>query len=146
MAEPLKRFLQSLNAAGVEYVVVGAHAVAFHGYPRATQDLDILYVQTEQNARRLTECVRDRVPSAKPEDLLGPSDEFAVVRFHGERVDLLPEIDGVSTTDVMTRAVDGILFGEPTRFISRDDLLTNKRATRRSRDAADVDELEKVPS
>lgn len=144
MAEPLKRFLQSLNAAGVEYVVVGAHAVAFHGYPRATQDLDILYAQTKENAERLAECVRAKVPNASADDLLGPPDEFAIVRFQGERVDLLPEVAGVSTTEVLSRAIEGVLFGVPTRFISKSDLLTNKRATKRPRDAVDADELEKV--
>jgi hypothetical protein len=69
MAEPLRRFLRSLNDAGVEYVVVGAHALAYHGYPRATQDLDILYLQTEENARRLADCIAERVVDVSHEDL-----------------------------------------------------------------------------
>ena len=144
MVEHLKRFIRSLNEAGVEYTIVGGHAVGFHGYPRATQDLDILYVQNEANARRLSSAVGRHVTVAGPEDFLGPADELLTLRFHGEKVDLLPEIDGVETAPAMQRAVSGVLFGEPTRFLSRDDLLRNKRATGRPRDGVDADMLEEV--
>jgi Nucleotidyl transferase of unknown function (DUF2204) len=144
MAEPLKRFLRSLNDAGVEYVVVGGHAVGFHGYPRATQDLDILYCQTADNAQRLAAAVGRHVKVDAPDSFLGPPDEFVVVRFRGEKVDLLPEIDGVGTSEALARAVPGVLFGEPTRFVSRDDLLANKRATGRPKDAVDADMLEEI--
>jgi hypothetical protein len=142
MAEPLRRFLRSLNEAGVEYAIVGAHAVAYHGYPRATQDLDILYLQTEQNARRLAPCVGERIPNVSHEDLLGPADEFVILRFLGERVDLLPEIAGVSTADALRRAVPGVLFGEPTRFIAKQDLIANKRSTGRDQDRVDADAID----
>jgi hypothetical protein len=142
MAEPLRRFLRSLNDAGVEYVVVGAHALAYHGYPRATQDLDILYLQTEENARRLADCIAERVANVTPEDLMGPAEEFAILRFMGERVDLLPEITGVSTVDVLRHAEPGVLFGEPTRFIAKRDLITNKRSTGRDRDRVDADAID----
>jgi hypothetical protein len=142
MAEPLQNLLRSLNSAGVEYAIVGAHAVAFHGYPRATQDLDILYLQTRDNAERLARCISERVPNATTADFLGPADELVIVRFRGERVDLLPEIAGVSTLDVLKHAVPGVLFGEPARFISKTDLLANKRATGRDRDRVDADAIE----
>lgn len=144
MAEPLRRFLRSLNAAGVDYVVVGGHAVGFHGYPRATQDLDVLYDQTEENALRLAEAVGKHVQVASHQVFLGPADELIVIRFHGEKVDLLPEIDGVETPTVLARAVPGILFGEPTRFVCREDLLKNKRATGRPKDAVDAQMIEDV--
>ncbi|MFW6050391.1 MAG: hypothetical protein ACODAU_04410 [Myxococcota bacterium] len=142
MAEPLRRFLRSLNEGGVEYAVVGAHAVAYHGYPRATRDLDILYLQAEDNVRRLAACVAERVPGVSPEDLMGPADEFAILRFMGERVDLLPEIAGVSTPEALRRAVPGVLFGEPTRFIAKQDLIANKRSTGRDRDRVDADAID----
>jgi hypothetical protein len=144
MAEPLRRFLRSLNESGVEYAVVGGHAVGFHGYPRATQDLDVLYAQTDENARRLADAVGRHVRVSGPEDFLGPVDELLTVRFHGEKVDLLPEIAGVQTGDAIERAVPGVLFGEPTRFLSREDLLKNKRATGRPKDAVDADTLEEI--
>lgn len=144
MAEPLKRFLRSLNDAGVEYAVVGGHAVGFHGYPRATLDLDILYRQAADNAQRLALAVGRHVKVNGPDDFLGPPEEFVVVRFHGEKVDLLPEVDGVATADVLAHAVPGVLFGEPTRFMSRNDLLANKRATGRPKDAVDADMIEDV--
>ena len=142
MAEPLKRLLRSLNAAGVEYIVIGGHAVGFHGYPRATKDLDLLYLQTEDNARRIADCVSERVDGVTYEDFMGPPAEFAVLRFKGERVDLLPEIDGVSTREALERAVPGVLFGVPTRFISKADLLANKRSAARPQDAVDADAIE----
>ncbi len=142
MVEPLGRLLRSLNDAGVEYAVVGGHAVGFHGYPRATKDLDLLYAPTHDNAERLARCVRERVIGATPEDFLGPSDEFVVVRFLGERVDFLPAIKNVDTLAALERSVPGTLFGEPTRFIAKEDLLANKRATGRAQDAADAEAIE----
>jgi hypothetical protein len=144
MADPLKRMLHSLNEAGVEYAVVGGYAVGFHGYPRATQDLDIIYRQSEDNAVRLAAAVGRHVKVDTHEAFLGPPDELIVIRFHGEKVDRLPEIDGVKTDDALARAVPGVLFGEPTRFICRDDLLANKRATGRPKDAVDADIIESV--
>jgi len=144
MAEPLLEFLRSLNANGVEYAVVGGHAVMFHGYPRSTQDLDILYLQSADNARRLARVVSVYIPEAESDDFLGDPSEFIVLKVLGEHVDLLPEIAGVSTQEVLLNAVPGVLFGEPTRFIDRALLLTNKRATGRLKDAADAEELERV--
>lgn len=97
MAEPFDEFLRSLNANGVEYVVVGGHAVMLHGYPRSTDDLDILYSQFQVNAERLTAAVAAYVPEATPEDFLGPSDVFITLMLRGHRLGLLPEIDGVVT-------------------------------------------------
>lgn len=146
MADTLTELLRSLNASGVEYAIVGGHAVMFHGYPRSTHDLDILYRQTQDNAERLAKVVAAWVPDATRDDFLGPSDEFIALKVHGEHVDLLPEIAGVPTDHVLRSAVPGVLFGEPTRFIDRASLLINKRATGRLKDAADAEELERVGS
>lgn len=144
MADPLQRFLRSLNANGVEYVVVGGHAVMLHGYPRSTDDLDILYAQSRTNAERLAAAVASYVPEATAEDFLGPPDEFVTLTVRGRRIDLLPEIGGVATDDVLRKRVAGTLFGEPTHFIDVSSLLINKRATGRLKDAADAEELEAV--
>lgn len=144
MAEPFDEFLRSLNANGVEYVVVGGHAVMLHGYPRSTDDLDILYSQSQANAERLAAAVAAFVPEAAPEDFLGPSDEFITLTLRGHRIDLLPEIAGVVTASVLQQRVAGRLFGEPTHFIDLGSLLTSKRSTGRLKDAADVEELEAV--
>lgn len=144
MIETLTEFLRSLNANEVEYAVVGGHAVMFHGYPRSTRDLDILFRQSEENARLLARVVQAFVPAAESADFLGEPDELLVLRIRGEHVDLLPEIAGVSTEDVLAKAVQGRLFGEPTRFIDRGSLIQNKRATGRLKDAADAEELERI--
>jgi hypothetical protein len=85
MAGPLKRFLRSLNDAGVDYAVVGGHAVAFHGNPRATQGLEVVYVQTEENARRLAKAVGRHIAVESHEVFLGPPDELIVIRYRGEK-------------------------------------------------------------
>jgi hypothetical protein len=146
MAETLIELLRSLNANGVEYAIVGGHAVMFHGYPRSTQDLDILYRPSRENAERLARVISAYVAGATPEDFLGPADEFIALKIHGEHVDLLPAIAGVQTDEVLRSALPGVLFGESTPFIDRASLLINKRATGRLKDAADAEELERVGS
>lgn len=144
MAAPLHEFLHSLNASGVEYVVVGGHAVMLHGYPRSTDDLDILFAQSPANAARLAAAVAAHVPEATADDFLGPPDEFVSLTVRGHRIDLLPEIAGVDTGEVLRRRIPGTLFGEPTHFIDVDSLLQNKRSTGQLKDAADVEELQAV--
>ena len=107
-----QRFLRSLNSAGVDFVVVGGHAGMFHGNPRSTDDLDLLYRQSEDNAQRLARSVVPFVPATTADDFMGPADEFAIIRTGGVRIDLLPEISGVSTDEALDTAIEAMLFEE----------------------------------
>ena len=137
-----QKVLRSLNNAGAEFVVIGGHAVMFHGYPRSTDDLDLLYPQSADNSEKLARAIAPFVPGVAPADFMGPKDEFAIIRTGSARIALLPEIDGVDTKLALSSAIHTELFGEPVRMISRALLIANKSATSRLKDKADVEELE----
>ncbi len=149
MAVPkdLREFIESLNSHGVEFVVVGAHALAFHGHPRYTGDLDLLVSPTLENAARLelaliafsllTPCRACRG--------LGFLENLAIVVQLGiapTRIDLLTSITAVTFAEAWDQRVSGDLSGAPVAFLSRQTLIKNKRATGRTQDAADVEALE----
>jgi hypothetical protein len=146
MAVPkdLKEFIESLNSHGVEYLIVGAHALAFHGFPRYTGDVDVLVRPTPGNAARV-----ERVLVAfsfaslglKAADFLDPG-RVVQLGMAPNRIDLLTSITGVTFEEAWNQRVSGILDGIPVAFLSRETLIKNKRATGRTQDAADVEKLE----
>ena len=99
-SQDYEEFIAALNAHGVKYLVVGAHAVAFHARPRATRDLDILIEPTPANARRALTALRDFFAGADlgytVEDLINPRwiIQLGVAPI---RIDLLSEIPGLSS-------------------------------------------------
>jgi hypothetical protein len=139
----LREFLELLNSNGVEYLVVGAFAVAFHGYPRYTADLDLLLRPTADNA--------DRVLRALSQFGFGDLDLHAgdfqepgkVIQLGviPNRIDLLTAISGVSFDDAWATRRKGQLEGIATQFIGREALLRNKECTGRAKDIGDAEEL-----
>lgn len=148
MTPPFSDFVDmvaALQDAGAEFVVVGGHAVAFHGSARATKDIDIFLNPTPENAARV---VRALHLFGAPVVALGiTEDDFAhpgsVVQLGVPpvRIALLTRIDGVSFEEV-GRTVQEIPFGAlAAPVIGLDALLKNKRASGRPQDLADVDAL-----
>ena len=134
-----------MNSHGVEYLIVGAHALAFHGFPRYTGDVDVLLRPTPENAARI-----ERVLVAFSFASLGLSatdflDTGRVVQLGiaPNRIDLLTSLTGVPFEEAWDRRVPGNLDGVPVAFLSRETLIKNKRATGRTQDAADVENLER---
>ena len=139
-----REWLESLNASGVEYVVVGGIALAFHGIVRYTGDLDVLVHASAANAERVMQALRRfGFESLKltVADFSKP-DQVVQLGYPPGRIDILTSIDGVDWSQVNTGAVSGDYSGVPVRFISRDDLIRNKRATGRPQDAVDADKLQ----
>lgn len=139
-----KDFVASLNAAGVEYVVVGAYAVAFHGIPRFTGDIDFFVAPSRENGEKIVECLRAFGLGAlnlTPDDFVDP-DRVIQLGVAPNRIDLLTGIEAVSFADVYARRAQTEIDGLQISFISREDLIRNKRATGRPQDAADVARLE----
>jgi hypothetical protein len=142
--------LVSLMAAGARFMVVGAHAMAVHGVPRATQDLDIWIEATEENAARVW---RAFVAFGAPLDALGiKQSDFTrpgtiiQIGLPPNRIDVLTEISGVdSFDDAWEERVDRGIGGRSIPFLGRASLLANKRATGRLRDLADVEALGEQP-
>jgi len=136
--------LQLLLANDVAFMVVGGYAVAAHGHPRYTGDLDIWLLIDRDNAEKLVHVLREFGFGAL--DLA--ADDFLVedhvVQLGREpiRIDLLTGLDGVSFSECISRAVSVDIDGLQVPFISREDLLKNKRSSGRSQDLADVEALE----
>jgi len=136
--------LSALNDASAEYVVVGAYALAAHGHPRATGDIDIFVRPSPENAERVLAAI---IAFGAPRFGLSVTDlsvEGTVFQIGVPpgRIDILTAIEGVSFDEAMashfSRIVDGLLLP----ILGRDALLKNKRAAGRPKDLADVAALE----
>ena len=146
LQQDLREFIELLNSHGVEYVVVGGHAVAFHGYPRYTGDIDFLVRPIEDNAARIVKALEAfGFPAAHEiKASLTQPEKILQLGRPPNRIDILTSASGISFEEVWKQAISAELDGLPVRFPDLGSLLTNKRAAGRAKDLADVDELEKV--
>jgi len=143
LPEDWRAFIKSLNSNGVEYVVVGAVALAHHGFPRYTGDLDVLIRNTPENAKRLESALAAfgfGGMGLKAADFVKP---YRVVQLGAppNRIDLLTSITGVSFAEAWAGRVRVKVEGVPINFIGRRALVRNKRKTGRPRDKADLEAL-----
>jgi hypothetical protein len=136
-------FLRLLEDHRVDYMIVGGYAVAFHGYPRFTQDLDIFFETSWENVDRLRQCLVAFGFQAKnvPGDALRTPGNIIVIGVAPVRIDLINTIDGVTYAEAKNNIVRGRYGNVEISFISRNDLLRNKQSTSRAKDKADVEEL-----
>lgn len=144
----LSEFVRLLNSRGVEFVVVGGHAVAFHGHPRFTGDIDFFVRATQDNAERLLEVLVafgfGSVPVTAA-DLMSP-DRVVQLGRPPNRIDLLTSISGVTFDEVWATRMRGVLGTDEVDFIGREELLRNKVASGRVKDQADVTKLNAIGS
>jgi hypothetical protein len=136
--------LAALSAAGADYLVVGAYALAAHGRPRATGDLDIFVRATPANARRVwaaLEAFGAPLGDLTLDDLTS-SDLVFQIGVAPTRIDLLTGITGLTFDEAWPTRVSLTLEGVDVPVIGRDALMRNKRAMGRPRDLADLAELE----
>jgi hypothetical protein len=132
--------LSALSAAGAEYLVVGAHAMAAHGVPRATGDLDIWVEASAANAARVRDAlVRFGAPlhDLTLEDLATPDTVFQI-GLPPARIDVLTSISGVSFEEAWPRRMTVPMEGLEIPVLGREDFLRNKRAVGRPKDMADI--------
>lgn len=137
-------FLCALIGRRVRFVLVGGHAVAGHGEPRLTEDLDVFVDRTLANARRLREALVDfgfgaAAPAARE---LARPDKIIMLGQKPWRIDILTGIDGVSFDEVWSSRVEAEFVAKPLYVIGREMLLKNKRAAGRDKDLRDVALLE----
>ena len=141
----LQDFLRLLHRHAVRYVVVGGAAVIHHGYPRFTGDVDFFYERTEENTRRLYDCLAEFWNGSIPE-INDPSElmEEAVVFQFGRpphRIDLLNTIDGVDFALAWQSRVEAVTGGVPVHYIGKEALVANKQASGRYKDLDDIEHL-----
>lgn len=143
LPEDWRGFIESLNSNGIEYLVVGAVALAYHGVPRYTADLDILIRNTAENAARLETALASFGFASLGLRAADFVDSYRVIQLGRapNRIDLLTSINGVSFDEAWASKVEGTLAGTVVHFIGRQALIQNKKATGRSRDRADLEAL-----
>jgi hypothetical protein len=144
LSRDLREFLELLNARGVEYLVVGAHSLAFHGRPRYTGDLDLLVRPSKGNAVTLVTLLREfgfTGSKLAPVDF-AEGDQVIQLGRAPNRIDLLTTLTGVTNDDVFASKVAAEIDGIPVFVLSKQHLIQNKRAVGRPQDLADIAELE----
>lgn len=142
----LSAFVGLLNSRKVEYLVVGGHAVAFHGHPRFTGDIDFFINASAENAQRVLEVLAGfgfGDLDITVDDLTAP-DRVIQLGRPPNRIDILTTISGVSFDEAWVSRAPGELGGHSVNFLGWDDLIKNKTASGRDKDQLDVKTLLKI--
>jgi hypothetical protein len=144
LSQDFKEFIQSLNDNAVRYLVVGGYAVALHGYPRYTKDLDVLVEATSDNAPKMLNALKQfgfGTLDLKEADFVAP-DQVVQLGYPPNRIDILTSLSGVEFSDCFPLHVTAEIDGVIANFIDLENLKKNKKATGRHQDLADIENLE----
>ncbi len=138
-----EELLALLEKNEVEYLIVGGYAVAFHGYPRFTKDIDIYYSRTETNADKIQKALIEFgfSSTALPKELFLTGGNIVTFGVEPVRVDFINEIAGIEFQSAWKKKVRGRYGGIEANFIGRIDLIKNKLSTERLQDKADAEKL-----
>lgn len=144
--EDFSDLLACLSREGAEFLVVGAYALAFHGVPRATGDIDVLVRPSVENAPKVwAALLAFGAPVAAAgltmEELARPGVVYQI-GLPPRRIDILTQISGLTFDEAWASRVDTDLEGRVVPVLGRAALLANKRASGRLKDLADVERLE----
>jgi hypothetical protein len=145
MNQDFRDLLAEFNAQAVEYIVVGAHALAAHGHVRATKDLDVWIRPSSENAGRAYAALAKfgaPLHELTIEDLAIPGTVFQL-GVAPVRIDILTAIDGVDFASAWQTRLSVPFADQVVHVLSRNDLIRNKRAAGREQDLLDVKWLEK---
>lgn len=137
-------FIQLMNQHRVKYLVVGAHALSFHGRPRYTGDLDIWIKPDNDNAIKMVKVIDDFGFGAlglSKEDFLR-EDYVTQLGYPPLRIDILNTISGVDFDEAYQSKVEAETDSLKIPFISASDFIKNKRATGRPKDLGDIEALQ----
>jgi hypothetical protein len=143
LSPDFRDLLAAFNTEGVEYLVVGAHALAAHGHVRATKDLDVWVKPSRENAAKV---LRSLAAFGAPlhdlteDDLSRPGTVFQI-GVAPLRIDVITAIDGVEFSEAWAERLETRFGGEPSATLSLPHLIRNKKASGRLQDLADVEEL-----
>jgi len=143
ISKDFREFIELLNAAKVRYLVVDGYAVAVHGYPRYTKDLDIWIEGSPNNADKVMQALHQFGFGAldiRTEDLT-EKDQVIQLGYPPNRIDLLTSLEGVSFDDCYGARVAVKIEDVEIAFIDIDNLRKNKAATGRAQDLADLEHL-----
>ncbi len=139
-----KEFIQLLNDNQVKYLVIGGYAVAVHGHPRYTKDIDIWIEMKPENADKLLTAL-DQFGfgslGLSSQDFQSP-DQIIQLGYPPNRIDLITTPDGVDFETCYISKLEIIINDIPVHFIDLNNLKKNKKASGRLQDLADLERLE----
>jgi len=144
LSKDFKEFIELLNENKVRYLVVGGYAVAFHGHPRYTKDLDVWIELSPDNANRILAALKKfgfGSLGLGPEDFL-ECDQIIQLGYPPNRIDILTSLKDLIFRDCYKAKVEVEIQGLHIDFIDIENLKKNKRATGRPQDIADAENLE----
>lgn len=143
IGQDFKEFIELLNKHKVEYLVVGGYAVAAHGYPRFTGDIDFWIKSTPDNAKKIIEVLADfgfAGYDISEQDFMEP-DNVVQLGYPPNRIDIITGVTGLDFDDCFTAKKIISLADTQVNFISLRHLRINKKATGRDRDLNDLNNL-----
>ena len=144
LSKDFKEFIELLNDNRVKYLVVGGYAVAFHGHPRYTRDMDIWIELSPDNADKILDALKEfgfGSLGLKPDDFL-ESNQVVQLGYPPNRIDILTTLKDLNFDDCYKTKVEVKIQGLRIDFIDIENLKKNKRATGRAQDLADAENLE----
>ena len=143
LANDYKEFLRLLRAHGVEYLLIGGWAVGYHGYPRATYDLDVWIAISPANANRVVKALIEfgfSVPELSA-DLFQQPDKIVRMGVEPKRIEVMTSISGVEFDECYRERVETMMGDVPVSLINLHYLKINKKASGRLKDLADLEQL-----
>lgn len=144
LVKDFEEFIELLHKNEVKYLVVGGYAFAIHAYPRFTNDIAFFVLSTKPNVDKIISVLKEfgfDISSISADDLL-KKDKVVQLGEPPYRIDLLTSIDGVDFGDAWKRKIQGKYGDQVIYFISKEDLIRNKKASGRKKDLDDLNELE----
>ena len=143
LPKDFKEFLSLLRSHGVRYLLIGGYAVGYHGYPRATGDLDVWIAMEPENATRVVDVLREfgfDTPQLAPGLFL---QDQRIVRMGNVplRIEITTAISGVSFEECYAARIEAVLDGVEVTLIDLAHLKANKRASGRHKDLMDLEQL-----
>lgn len=142
MHSDFKDFIESLLNNRVDFVIVGAFALAYHGYPRNTGDIDIWILPEKENAEKTVQAIGDFFGTnlgVTAEDITSGK----IIQFGRPpvRIDLISKLSGVTTEEIWENKIQGTFAGLRVFYIDKKTFIKNKRIIGRSKDIVDADIL-----
>jgi len=143
LSPDFKEFLKLLNENNVRYLLVGGYAVAFHGYPRTTGDMDIWIAFDPTNASKVTKALREFgfSETALREELFTNPKNVIRMGIPPYRIEVLTTVDGIEFESSFTNRIIENVDGVEISIISKQDLIANKLSAGRNKDLDDVENL-----
>ena len=138
-----REFIESLNSNKVKYLVLGGYAIAFHGHPRYTKDLDIWLEMSEENASNVMSALKDfgfGDLDVSKEDFLQKG-MVVQLGYPPNRIDLINSPDGVNFAECYISRIEIEIDGLQISVIDLENLKKNKKASGRLQDLADLEKL-----